>query len=269
MAQTSPTPVTALPPAPSTTAPSTFSALADAFIAALAGFVTQVNAIATNVYNNAVDAYNNAVAGLASQVAAAASAVAAAASAASAVTSPGTNATSTTSLTIGTGAQAITIQTGKSIVVGMSLKIAYTTSPGNWMLGDVTAYNSGTGALTVNVTTTNGSGTFAAWTVSLSSPVTAAALTSRTVTANYTAVAGDVLKCDTTSGAFAVTLPASPIADDCITFIDPSATWVTNNLTINPNGLKFHAQSANVTCSTSLPITIMYIDATNGWKVIG
>lgn len=60
MSQTSPTPITALPAAPSTSAPSTFAALADAFIGALATFVSQCNAIATNVYNNAVDCYNNA-----------------------------------------------------------------------------------------------------------------------------------------------------------------------------------------------------------------
>ena len=99
------------------------------------------------------------------------SASAAATSATTAVNAPGTNATSTTSLTVGTGSKSLTIQTGKSIVVGMSLKIASTASPGNWMAGDVTAYNSGTGALTVNSVLTAGSGTVADWTVSLTAPV--------------------------------------------------------------------------------------------------
>lgn len=105
----------------------------------------------------------------------AASAAAAAASAASAIASPATSATSTTSLAIGTGSKSLTIQTGKSVAVGMSVKVAYTTTPTNWMHGDVTAYDSGTGALTVNVTTTQGSGTYTAWTVSLSSPIQALA----------------------------------------------------------------------------------------------
>lgn len=73
MSQTNPTAVDALPTAPSTTAPSTFATLADAFVAALATFRTQINNIATNVYNNAVDCYNNAVAAAASANAAAAS----------------------------------------------------------------------------------------------------------------------------------------------------------------------------------------------------
>ena len=99
------------------------------------------------------------------------SAAAAAASAASAVSAPGTNATSTTSLAVGTGSKSLTIQTGKAFVVGMSVKIASTASPGNWMAGDITAYNSGTGALTVNSVLISGSGTVADWTVSLTAPV--------------------------------------------------------------------------------------------------
>lgn len=99
---------------------------------------------------------------------AAASEAAAIAAAATAVAAPGTSATSTTSVAIGTGSKAFTIQTGKSLVVGMSVKIAETATPTNWMFGDITAYDSGTGALTVNVIKVNGSGTIAAWTVSLS-----------------------------------------------------------------------------------------------------
>ena len=52
------------------------------------------------------------------------SAGAASASAASAISAPGTSATSSTSLAIGLGAQSLTIQTGKSIVVGMFVTIA-------------------------------------------------------------------------------------------------------------------------------------------------
>lgn len=80
-----------------------------------------------------------------------------------------TNSTSTTSDTIATGSTTITVQASKSYVVGMTLKIAYTTDATNWMLGEVTAYDSGTGSLTVNVRLKNGSGTYAAWTVSLAS----------------------------------------------------------------------------------------------------
>jgi len=78
-----------------------------------------------------------------------------------------TNSTSTTSILIATGSISLTVQTAKGYVVGQTVKIASTASPTNWMLGDVTAYTSGTGALVVSVNVIQGSGTFAAWTVSL------------------------------------------------------------------------------------------------------
>lgn len=120
-----------------------------------------------------------------------AKAAAAIAAAATAVNAPGTSATSTTTLTIATGAIGLTIQTGKSLVVGMSVKVANTASPTNWMAGDITAYNAATGALNVNVVLTAGSGSASGWTVSLagatlSAEVTAAnAVTLTNKTINY------------------------------------------------------------------------------------
>lgn len=87
-----------------------------------------------------------------------------------AVNAPGTSATSTSSVLIGTGSKSLTIQTGKSIVVGMWVVIANTANPANYMVGNVTSYDSGTGALGVNVTQVGGSGTLSAWTVSLTAP---------------------------------------------------------------------------------------------------
>ena len=57
-----------------------------------------------------------------------------------------------------------------SYVVGMTVKIASTAVGSTWMLGDITAYTTGTGALVVTVTSTSGSGTLAAWTISQSAP---------------------------------------------------------------------------------------------------
>jgi len=81
MSQTNPTPIDALPTAPSTSSPSTFAALADAFVAALSTLRSQINTIATQTYNNAVDAYNNAVSATDSAAAAAAAAASAVAAA--------------------------------------------------------------------------------------------------------------------------------------------------------------------------------------------
>lgn len=124
-------------------------------------------ASATAAAGSATAAAGSASAASTSASNASSSASAASASASSALGAPGTNATSTTSLTIGTGSKSLTIQTGKAYAVGQAVVIANTANPLNQMSGVITAHNSGTGALTVNVTSTNGSGTFAAWTVSL------------------------------------------------------------------------------------------------------
>lgn len=92
----------------------------------------------------------------------------AAASAASALNAPGTNATSATSLSVGTGSKTLTIQTGKAYAVGQSVIIARTSDPSGVRMGSViTAYNSGTGLLTVAVSVAVGSGTYSDWTISL------------------------------------------------------------------------------------------------------
>lgn len=76
--------------------------------------------------------------------------------------------TSTTSLAIGTGAKSLTTQTNLNFQIGQQVRVAYTTTPANYMDGQVTAYNSGTGAMTVEVSAVGGSGTQALWTISLS-----------------------------------------------------------------------------------------------------
>lgn len=80
--------------------------------------------------------------------------------------------TSTTSLLIGTGSKSLTSETGKTWFIGQFVIIANTPAPSNYMIGQITAYNSGTGAMTVNVTATGGSGTLAQWTISVTGRAT-------------------------------------------------------------------------------------------------
>ena len=92
----------------------------------------------------------------------------AAAAAQTALNAPGTSATSTTSLDVGKGPQILAIQTGKSLVKGMWIVCADTLSPEtNYMSGPITSYDGVTGALAFTAITAEGSGTIAAWTVSL------------------------------------------------------------------------------------------------------
>lgn len=92
--------------------------------------------------------------------------------AATAINAPGTSATSTTSLTIGTGSKSLTLaQTGKAFAVGQDVVIARTSAPVNRMIGVITAFDAGSGAMTVNVTDTEGSGgPFTDWTIALTGP---------------------------------------------------------------------------------------------------
>jgi hypothetical protein len=81
-----------------------------------------------------------------------------------------TSGTSATSNSIGTGAKTFTANTGKSWLPGMFIVIADTAAPStNSMIAQVTSYNSGTGALVVDVKGTLGSGTKTAWTISQTS----------------------------------------------------------------------------------------------------
>jgi len=111
------------------------------------------------------------------------SATAAAASATSALNAPGTSGTSTSSMTVGIATQSFTTQTGKAWVVGQFVTISSST-PANWMYGYISAYNSGTGAMSVVVSTISGAGTFTAWTIGLSAPIPATAVTQSDVGTN-------------------------------------------------------------------------------------
>lgn len=126
----------------------------------------------------------------------------AAAAAASAATASGVQlGTSTTSNSIGTGSKTYTTQAGLAVQAGSFVVIANTAAPANYNHGQVTSYSGTT--LVVNVLDTGGTGTFTAWTISLSGPQGAAGAGSGTVNsgtagqvtyyaANGTTVSGDV-----------------------------------------------------------------------------
>jgi hypothetical protein len=87
--------------------------------------------------------------------------------AATALAAPGTSANSTTSVAIpGVGAipsnLSFTIETGKNLIAGMTLKAVATAAPDNYVIGDIVSYNSGTGALVLKAQFVSGAGTYAA-----------------------------------------------------------------------------------------------------------
>ena len=82
-----------------------------------------------------------------------------------------------------------------------------------------------------------------------------------------TAVAGRGYPINTTSNACTVTLPASASVGDTIEFTDYLRTWTTNNVTINPNSLKFQGYTTPqpVYDINGQSVKIVYVDATQGW----
>jgi hypothetical protein len=87
----------------------------------------------------------------------------------------GTASTSTSSITLAVTTISLTVEPGKGYAPGMDVVVASTTLPTNRMLGTVNTYDGVTGAMTVIVYSKTGTGTFAAWSITMTSAVDAAA----------------------------------------------------------------------------------------------
>jgi len=80
------------------------------------------------------------------------------------------------------------------------------------------------------------------------------------------AVAGYGYFCNTTGGAFNVTLPTSAAIGDEISFIDYAGTFDSNNLTVARNSHNIQGAASDLTVSIErAAFTLVYVDATQGW----
>ena len=85
-------------------------------------------------------------------------------------------------------------------------------------------------------------------------------------TGTYTAVAGQGIFANTTSGAWTLTLPSSPSIGDEVSVIDYAGTFDTNNLTIGRNSQKIQGAAADLTVATERAgFTLAFTDGTQGW----
>lgn len=188
----------------------------------------------------------------------------AAASAQTAVNAPGTSGTSTTSIAVvQSGAISPSTQTGKAWVVGQWVNVARTSAPAAVnMTGVITAYNSGTGAMTINIVQAIGSGTFSDWTISLSAPLRAARPISAQAT-NFTAVANAFEYLITASCT--MTLPATPAIGDEVAFaVGRSGITVT----IGRNGVNIMQLAEDYIADIPYQRGVLrYMDATVGWQL--
>ena len=127
-------PIRELPPVPTRDDPANFALKGDAFLAALPGFREDCNALEQSLQLIA------------------------------------TTGTSTTSLTVGTGSKSLTTEPGKAWATGAWVYVFASAAVSNYMVGHVTSYNATTGALVVNVSAIDGSGTHSAWVIGLATP---------------------------------------------------------------------------------------------------
>lgn len=142
--------ITPLPTPPSRSDAANFSDRADAFLGAFPVMVAETNDALQTIADN-VDA--------------------AQAAAATAINAAGTNATSTTPLSVTVAAKVLDIQQGKNFAVGQFVVIAATGATGTWMHGQVTAHDASAGSLTVAVGAISGTGSYSAWSIGPSAPV--------------------------------------------------------------------------------------------------
>ena len=86
------------------------------------------------------------------------------------------------------------------------------------------------------------------------------------ITTGTTASAGNGYFCNTTGGAFTLTLPSSPTIGDEVSFVDYAGTFDTNNLTIGRNSEKINGAASDLTVATERAAnTLVYTDGTQGW----
>lgn len=86
------------------------------------------------------------------------------------------------------------------------------------------------------------------------------------ITSNYTASINEGVLTDTTSGAFTVTLPSSPINGAIVVVADISGTWGTNNLTIGRNGSTIAGLAEDLVCNIS-GVLVQFIYDGSTWGV--
>ena len=143
--------------------------------------------------------------------------------------------------------------------------------------GTVTLGDSGdTVAIPAGVTLTSGGALQNSGTITNTGTITGVAITgtidnqvnwqTTVKTTGFTATAGEGYFCNTTSGAFTVTLPASPSAGDLVGIKDYANTADTNNITIGRNGSNIEGVANDFVIEVEGgSITLIYVDATKGW----
>jgi hypothetical protein len=75
--------------------------------------------------------------------------------------------------------------------------------------------------------------------------------------------------CDSTAGAFTLTLPATPVLGDKVSIIDSVEMFKTNNVTIDRNGEAIMGLSEDMLANVDgISFDMVFKDAARGWVII-
>ena len=75
--------------------------------------------------------------------------------------------------------------------------------------------------------------------------------------------------CNTSGGAFTITLPGSPVKGDSVRIFDVNKTFDTQNLTISRNGNPIMGDASDLTVSTEgAAFELVFYDGSQGWRII-
>jgi hypothetical protein len=89
------------------------------------------------------------------------------------------------------------------------------------------------------------------------------------VTTGQTIVNGARIAANTTSGAFTLTLPATPSDGDTVYILDFASTFDTNNLTLGRNGSNIEGLAEDMVCNVEgSSFKMVYTGLSNGWQMI-
>lgn len=88
---------------------------------------------------------------------------------------------------------------------------------------------------------------------------------STTRTSGFTAVDGTRYKCDSSSAAFTVILPATPTVGMRVGIVDITGGCGTNAITVNRNGSLIMNLAEDMTISTAYATAYLVYDSTRGW----
>ena len=75
--------------------------------------------------------------------------------------------------------------------------------------------------------------------------------------------------CNTSGGAFTITLPAAPVKGDSVRIFDVNKTFDTQNLTVARNGNPIMGDASDLVVSTEgAAFELVFYDGTQGWRII-